>query len=109
MKEFFVQNWQFFVALFVSVITSVMVWFIRKKPVLNEMDNILLRILENLPIWIIEVETLKGADVKKTAVLETCKKYARDEFSVILPQTIISYLGTCIEYILETPQKHLEV
>lgn len=109
MKEFILQNWQFCVAVIVSVITSLLVWVIKKKPVINEMDNILIRILENLPIWIIEVESLKGSDIKKTAVLETCKKYALDEFSVNLPQSVLSYLGTCIEYILETPQKHTEV
>lgn len=106
MKEFFVQNWQFIVAVSISVLSSIGVWLIRKKPVLNQMDTILLCVLEKLPIWIQEVECLKGSDVKRTAVLNTASKYVLDVFHVNLSSECISLIGSWIEDILATPQKH---
>lgn len=102
--DFIVKYWDIIVSL-VMVIASVVLALIKKKPVLNEMDNILLKVLDKLPEWINSAETLKGADVKKSLVLESVKKYVSNEFSVILPQSYIDFIGSKIEDILSTPQK----
>lgn len=102
--DFIVKYWDIIVSL-VMVIASLVLALIKKKPVLNEMDNILLKVLDKLPEWINSAETLKGADVKKSLVLESVKKYVSNEFSVILPQSYIDFIGSKIEDILSTPQK----
>ena len=40
--NFLKENWQFLTAILISVISSLVIWLIKKKPVLNELDNILL-------------------------------------------------------------------
>lgn len=104
MINFILEHWDVIVSL-LMVIASVVLALIKKKPVLNEMDNILLKVLDKLPEWINSAETLKGADVKKSIVLESVKKYVSNEFSVILPQSYIDFIGSKIEDILSTPQK----
>lgn len=90
----------------ILVIISLVLQLIKKKPQLNEIDNILIRVLIRLPQWIQSAEFLEGADVKKTMVLNAVKKYVKDEFSLILPQSSLDFISARIEDILSTPQKH---
>lgn len=101
----FIVEYRDIFAFIISVILSVIIMVIKKKPVINEMDKILLVVLEKLPEFINEAESFKGADVKKTIVLESVKKYVEDQFSVILPDSFIGLIGSKVEAILSTPQK----
>lgn len=102
--DFLLSYWREIVST-VAVITSIVIMCIRKKPVINEMDNIILKVLEKLPEFINSAETFKGADVKKALVLESVKKFVKDQFSVNLPDTYLESIGCMIEAILSTPQK----
>ena len=92
--------------LIISVISTVLVLCVKKKKVLNEMDLILLEVVENLPQWINEAEAFKGAELKKSLVLEAVKKFVQDKFSVNLPDSVLSSISAMVEAILSTPQKH---
>lgn len=89
----------------ILVIISFVVSLCRKRPKMNEMDNILLATLEKLPELIRNAETFKGADVKKTLVLESVKTFVKDQFSVILSDQMLAFIGYQVEQILSTPQK----
>lgn len=102
--DFIFDYWREIVST-VAVIASIVIMCIRKKPVINEMDNIILKVLEKLPEFINSAETFKGADVKKALVLESVKKFVKDQFSVNLPDTYLESIGCMIEAILSTPQK----
>lgn len=90
---------------FIVVIISLVFFFCRRKKVVNEMDNILLKVLEKLPSWINDAESFSGADVKKSLVLEAAKKFVMDEFSMNLPQSYLDFISSRIEDILSTPKK----
>lgn len=105
MIDFLKLYWKEIVSLFL-VIASVVIAALKKKPVINEMDNIILKVLEKLPEFINSAENFKGADVKKALVLESVKKFVKDQFSVNLPDSYIESIGMMIEAILSTPQKH---
>lgn len=108
MKQFFefcLQHWDF-ISSIILVIASVVIMAIKKKPVLNAMDNILIEVFSRLPEWINSAEALKGAEVKKALVLESAKKFVKDQFSMDLPESYISLIGEKVEAILSTPQKH---
>lgn len=105
MKDFILTYWKEIVSLLL-VIASVVIAALKKKPVINEMDNIILKVLEKLPEFINSAENFKGADVKKALVLESVKKFVKDQFSVNLPDSYIESIGIMIEAILSTPQKH---
>lgn len=103
--DFIKENWQL-IASVITLICSLVIFILKKKPVINEMDCILLKVLEKLPSWISQAESLKGADVKKSLVIESVKKYVKSEFSYSLPDSYIALIDSYIEKILETPQKH---
>lgn len=103
--DFIVKYWDVITSL-VLVIASIIIMLIKKKRVVNEMDNIILEVLNRLPRWINAAENLKGADIKKSLVLESAKKFVKDQYSMILPDGYISLIGSRIEEILSTPQKH---
>ena len=103
--NFLLTYWKEIISLLL-VIASVVIAALKKKPVINEMDNIILKVLEKLPEFINSAENFKGADVKKALVLESVKKFVKDQFSVNLPDTYIESIGSMIEAILSTPQKH---
>lgn len=105
--NFLLDNWRMIVEIIILVV-SLVVWLIKKKPNINEIDNILLKVFEKLPEWINSAETLKGAEVKKTLVMESVKKFIKEQFSVILPDSYINMIGCYVESILSTPQKHDE-
>lgn len=102
--DFIVKYWDI-LASAILVIASIIIMAIKKKPVINEMDNILLKVLEKLPEWISSAESLKGAEVKKSIVLESVKKYVAEQFSLTLPDQYIAFISAKIEDILSTPQK----
>ena len=104
MKEFILTYWREIVST-IAVIASIIIMAIKKKPVINEMDNIILKVLEKLPEFINSAETFKGADVKKALVIESVKKYVKEQFSINLPDSYIESIGFMIEAILSTPQK----
>ena len=102
--QFLLTYWREIVST-IAVIASIIIMAIKKRPVINEMDNIILKVLEKLPEWINSAESFKGADVKKALVLESVKKYVKDQFSVNLPDTYLESISQMIEVILSTPQK----
>lgn len=102
--NFLKDNWQFLTAIFVSVITSIVIWLIKKKPVLNKVDNILLAILENLPGIINGCEQLPKNEKKETALL-LVKAFVKKQFNIELPDSYLALAGNWIEAILTTPQK----
>ena len=104
MKEFILTYWREIVST-IAVIASIIIMAIKKKPVINEMDNIILKVLEKLPEFINSAETFKGADVKKALVIESVKKFVKEQFSINLPDSYIESIGSMIEAILSTPQK----
>lgn len=103
--QFFQIYWREILAV-LSVIATLVIWFIKKKPSLNELDNILLKVLEVLPTFILQAESIKGAEEKKALVLESVRVFVKDQFSINLPDTVMALVGTWIENILSTPQKH---
>lgn len=103
--DFIVKYWDLIASL-ILVIASIIIMAIRKKPVINEMDTILLKVLEKLPDWIQQAESLKGAEVKKSLVIESCKKYVLNQFSLNLSDEYVALIGSYIEAYLSTPQKH---
>lgn len=105
--KFLQTYWREILAI-ISVVASLVIFLVKKKPSINEMSDILLRILEKLPEFIIQAECLEGAEAKKALVLECVKRFVKDQFSIILPDAYMSFIGQCIEAILSTPQKHLE-
>lgn len=102
--SFFKDNLSLIISI-ILVIISFIVSLCRKRPKMNEMDNILLATLEKLPEFIRSAETFKGADVKKTLVLESVKTFVKNQFSVILSDQMIAFIGYQVEQILSTPQK----
>ena len=102
--DFIKDNWQL-IASVITLICSLVIFILKKKPVMNEMDCILLKVMEKLPEWISQAESLKGAEVKKSLVIESVKKYVKDEFSINLPDSYVALVGSYIENILLTPQK----
>lgn len=102
--DFIKDNWQL-IASVLTLICSLVIFILKKKPVMNEMDCILLKVMEKLPEWIAQAESLKGAEVKKSLVIESVKKFVKDEFSINLPDSYVALIGTYIENILLTPQK----
>ena len=105
MKDFIITYWREIVST-IAVIASIIIMAIKKRPVINEMDNIILKVLEKLPEFINSAENFKGADVKKALVIESVKKFVKEQFSVNLPDSYIESIGLMIESILSTPQKH---
>ena len=104
MIQFLLDNWQSLLSV-ILVILSFVLALIRKKPSINELDNILVEVLEKLPEWINSAETLKGAEVKKALVLESVKKYVKEKFSLNLSSSVLASIDSMIESILSTPQK----
>lgn len=98
--------------LIISVISTLIVILCKKKKVTNELDNILKIVLANLPKIVLSAEELIGAgngSEKKVLVLESVKEFVWKQFSVNLPDSILSYIGERIEDILATPQKKKEI
>ena len=91
--------------LIISVISTILVIVLKKKKVLNEMDLILLEVFKMLPTWINDAESLKGAEVKKSLVMNAVQKFVKEQFSVILPDSVLSSIASMVENILSTPQK----
>ena len=105
MMKFILEYWRELLAI-ISVIASVLIWIIRKKPKLNEMDNILLKVLEILPNFIYEAELVfTSGEEKKACVLESVKRFVKSQFSVNLPESYMTLISNYIERILSTPQK----
>lgn len=118
--EFLEKYWQVIAAL-LSVVASIVIWCLKKKPVLNQMDTILLAVFENLTQIINQVELLKckpvetelgtagvvtiSSEDKKSLALYAVKEFVKKQFSVNLPDSYISLIGKWIEDILSTPQK----
>lgn len=103
--DFILLHWETFASI-ILVIASIVLALLRKKPVLNEVDNILIQVLERLPGWICDAEVIKGAQEKKALVIASVRKFVKDQFSVNLPDSFYISLGQYIEIILSTPQKH---
>lgn len=91
--------------LIIVVISTIVVCCSKKKNVLNELDNILKEVLQRLPEWINQAEVFDGAEVKKQFVLRCAITFVKEQFSVILPASLIQVIGNAIEDILSTPQK----
>lgn len=92
----------------ISVISTVVLCLVKKKPVVNAMDNILKIVLANLPNIIKQVEALYPVghgDEKKQLVIAAVCKFVYTQFSINLPESMLSYIGARIEDILATPQK----
>ena len=106
--QFLLDNWQFIVYMLVSVITTIAVLVLKKKKVVNELDNILKIVLANLPRIVLSAEELFGAGngvEKKQVVLDSVIKFVKDQFSVDLPESLIAYISERVEDILAAPQK----
>lgn len=103
--NFIIDNWQFFATFLSSVIGFIVVVFIKKKPVYNEFDNILVEIYSNLPAFIKAAEVFKGAENKKALVIESVKKFVLTHFHYSLTESQLSLIGFMVEEILSTPQK----
>ena len=54
----------------VSVISTIVLCLIKKKKVVNDMDLILKEVFERLPGLINDAEPFKGAELKKSLVME---------------------------------------
>lgn len=102
--NFLKDNYRWLCCILVEVIILLISIF-KKKKVINEMDTILLCVLEKLPEFILSVEGVKGAELKKSLVIEAVKKFVKDKFSINLSDTFISFVSASIEDILSTPQK----
>lgn len=102
--DFIIQYREILVSLLLCLLTF-LIQFLRKKPVINQVDTILLCVLEKLPQFINSVESAKGGELKKVLVLESVKEYVKSEFSVNLPDSFIAFIGSHVENILSTPQK----
>lgn len=105
--NFLKDNWQFLTAILISVISSLVIWLIKKKPVLNELDNILLAVLENLPGIINGCEQLPSNEKKATALI-LVKAFVKKQFNIELSASTLTLVGNWIENILSTPQKKKE-
>ena len=106
--QFLFDYWQFIVYILVSVITTIVVLVLKKKKVVNELDNILKIVLANLPRIVLSAEELIGSGngvEKKQVVLYSVIKFVKDQFSVDLPDSLIAYISERIEDILAAPQK----
>lgn len=106
--KFLQSYWREILTVFL-VIASLVIFILKKKPKINEMDNIILEVLVKLPEFINNAECIVGAEAKKSLVIECCKGFVKDQFNVDLPVSYLASLGNCIEAILSTPQKHTEV
>ena len=105
MTVFLIRYWRIIVEA-ILVIISIVVLLLKKKPTINEIDNILRWILENLPQFINQVEStgLPGSD-KKEAVVYSVIQLVKERFSFKLSDSMIGLISDYIEKILSTPQK----
>lgn len=105
--EFLQLYWREIAALVLFIISFV-ISLIKRKPVVNEMDKILLAISDKLPEFINYAETFKGAEEKKNLVLAAVFQYVKNQFSLVLPDSYMDIVSRMIEAYLSTPQKKKE-
>lgn len=107
--DFILMYWQPILGALLSVVGFVIV-LIRKKPSYNEFDNILLKVIERIPGFICGAEEIysqdpKSGEAKKALVMSCITRFIKDQFSITLPDTLLSFLDKYVESILVTPQK----
>lgn len=102
--NFFKDNWRI-LAECLLVVLSFVVLLIKKKPVLNQFDNILLWVFNKLPSLINDVESIKDGTIKKELVLQSVIKLVKSQFSYNLSDTDLAVVSSYIEAILSTPHK----
>lgn len=107
--DFIIQNWQMILAALLMVLTFI-ISLLKKKPVYNEIDNILLSVVEKIPLFINSVEsTSMDGSSKKVVVMETIRNYVKSQFSYVLSDSLLIFFDQYVELVLSTPQKHKEV
>ena len=102
--NFLHDHWQVILSIFLLIL-SVVVSLIKKKPVYNTMDKILLSVYEQLPVFISLVEKDGHGSEKLQTVLALVKTYVLDKYGFNNFDVIKSQVTAYIEDILTTPQK----
>lgn len=103
--DFIVKYWREIASLVVLLI-SVLIQLVKKKPVLNKLDEIKEDVLEILPILINKVEEPGNGQRKKNAVLQLVKQYMKKRWCLKdCPEWLELWVDDSIENILSTPTK----
>ena len=107
MKEFFVQNWRWILEAILAIIALIFC-LVRKKPIGNQLDNILKNLYSYLPILIYDAEqtSLKGV-AKQQYVIERAVEYVSNRIKLSPAELdgVINLISNQIELILSTPRK----
>lgn len=102
--KFLINHYELILSI-ILVLTSFILALVKKKPVLNKIDEIYVYILEKLPELISAVEVPKQGETKKQTVLDLIKVLVAKEFNFYDWDHIKEFVSDAIEYILLTPQK----
>lgn len=104
----FIKNHYELIAAVVLVLVSIILTIIKKKPVLNKIDEVKAYILEALPGIIKEVECPGHGIDKKLLVLNSIKLLIATKYNFYDFESLKMFVSEAIENILSTPTKKEE-
>lgn len=88
-----------------TVLITVVIQLLKKRPSYNLLDAIKEDILGILPELICAVEIDGNGQRKKNAVIDAVKSFVEKKYGISLPDKLLIYVSNAIEDILSTPQK----
>lgn len=102
--QFCLNYWREILAV-CSVIITVVLYLVKRRPLVNLIDTIKEDALELLPVLINKVEKDGSGQQKKATVLEAVIQYIEKKYKTAVSPYIVAWLSDMIESILSTPTK----